>query len=62
MGFVTMSGTSQNAAAVDRSRDPLIRMALLAAEAGALALVAMAVLQLAPVGMRERLERWLRLK
>ena len=57
-----MSGTSQNAAAVDRSGDPLLRMALLAAEAGAVALVAVAVLQLAPAGMRERLERWLRLK
>jgi hypothetical protein len=57
-----MSGTSQNAAAVDRSGDPLLRMALLAAEAGAVALVAVAVLQLAPAGMRERLERWLHLR
>jgi hypothetical protein len=55
-----MSETSPVAAATNLREHALIALVLLAAEAGAFALLEAAALHLAPAGMRERIERWLR--
>ena len=56
-----MSETSPVAAAFDPREHALIAFVLLTAEAGALALLGWAALQFVPAGMRERVERWLRI-